>query len=336
MRYRMLCVLVLSGLLCLPAAAQQEAEQQDELMQAIRSLSNAMSEARDDEESVKLLSEFLEKNPDTKYTGSVLDAAAYYLRDKLNDHDWAIEFVKEHLPKISDQENLKSSKVVLAGLYNVPAYREELRKHVADLEQYGSLDVRQYGTLARAGFGAEDWDLVLDLYGPALEAASPEAIGEAYRDAPEETIKERSEDATVNVEIYRSWALANTGKLDQAVEIFESAGDKVGYNYFGAPDNELYLYWGKALMMKGDDRGALEKLLPIALWDENEEAMEAVKKIHGANGGSEGRFEEYINEKRLEHAKQIESFSAVDYDGTEHKSKKLMGKATLVAFWFPT
>lgn len=336
MRYRLLFVLVLSGLLCLPAAAQEEAEQQDELLQAVRSLSNALSDANDDEEAVKRLSDFLEKYPDTKYTAPVLDAAAYYLSEKMSDHDWAIEFVQGHLPKITDQENLKSSKVVLAGLYNVPALRDELRWQVADLEQYGRLSVRQYGVLGKAAFGAEDWDLVFELCGPALEAASPEAMREAYPDAPEETIEERSEEAIVNIEIQRSWALANTGKLDQAIKIFESAKDRVDYNYFGAPDNGLYVYWGKALMMKGDDDAALQKLLPVALWNEDKEAMEAVEKIHGANGGSEEQFEEYINEKRLEHARQIETFSAADYDGKQHKSKKLMGKATLVAFWFPT
>jgi hypothetical protein len=138
------------------------------------------------------------------------------------------------------------------------------------------------------------------------------------------------------VDILRGWALANTRAVDEALATFESASKRVEVNYFGIPRNELHLFWGKTLMMKGDNEAALDKLLMSALWAENEDAVEAVRKLHGSDESREEEFEQYLYEQRLKRAKAMKSFAAVDYTDTRRESKDLTGKVTLVAFWFPT
>ena len=59
-------------------------------------------------------------------------------------------------------------------------------------------------------------------------------------------------------------------------------------------------------------------------------------EIFEKNGGSEDGFDQYLYENRVKHARTIDSFAAEDYEGNKHESKDLMGKVTLVAFWFPT
>jgi tetratricopeptide (TPR) repeat protein len=334
--YRVLLALLLPALLSLSAAAQQDTSKEDPVRTAVRSLSDALSEVKSDSQAVVLLENFLEDYPDTKYTSSVLDAVVYYERDEMGDGDMAIAIVKKHIPQIKDQENLKSSLVVLAGAYNAPRYKTELREQVKELEGYGPLSYQQYDALINAAFGAEDWDLALDLCTPAGDTATPEAVKADYPEAPEETIKERSEARAVDVDVYKGWGLANTGKVDQAISLFESSAGRVNFNYFGVPDNQLYLYWGQTLLKKGDKEKALEKLLPLALWDGDDDALKTVREIYEDNGGSAAAFDDYLLGERRRHARQMRTFSAVDYDDTMRESKDLMGKVTLVTFWFPT
>jgi len=335
-RYVILSVLVLSLAACFTADAQENASEQEKLTADIRALSDALGDAADDREAVDLLQDFLVEYPDTRYTAPVLNAVVYYLRDELGDHDGAIAAVKAHIPKIKDKEHLKGAQVVLAGAYNAPRFKADLRRQVEKLNEYGPPAYGDYETLIEAAFGAEDWDLALELCVPAGEKASPEGVKGDYPDAPEETVAERSEARTVYVDICRGWALANTGESDEAVSIFESAGERVDRDYFGLPSNELHVYWGKTLMMKGDEEEALEKLLPAALWAENEDAVEAVREMHAVLEPNGEDFEDYLHRKRLESARPMESFEASDYSGELHDSKDLMGKVTLVSFWFPT
>jgi tetratricopeptide (TPR) repeat protein len=140
----------------------------------------------------------------------------------------------------------------------------------------------------------------------------------------------------VDLDVYKGWALANTGDAAQAFELFKSAQDRSDFDYFGLPDGMLYVYWGKALQQEGDLDAALAKLLPMALWGGSNSAVEAVKAIYESRGGDPADFEDYLFKERLATAKTMDSFSAADYNDNLQRSKDLMGKVTLVAFWFPT
>jgi tetratricopeptide (TPR) repeat protein len=303
---------------------------------AVKTLSAALSESQSDSASVELLKDFLVDYPDTKYTPAVLSAIAYYQGESMGDRDGAISFVRKHIDVLQDADHIRASKVVLAELYDKPEDRARLEPLARELVEAGGLSFNQYSSLITTALGAEDWKLALDVISPALATASPESVRADYPGTPDERVEERSRGRMVDLDVYKGWALANTGDAAQAFELFKSAQDRSDFDYFGLPDGMLYVYWGKALQQEGDLDAALAKLLPMALWGGSNSAVEAVKAIYESRGGDPADFEDYLFKERLATAKTMDSFSAADYNDNLQRSKDLMGKVTLVAFWFPT
>ncbi len=330
-----LVALTLSLVLAAPLSAQEPA-QDEELENAFDALRTALGNSESDANSVKLLKDFLDEHPDTKYTASALNAVAYYQGTSMGDRDGAIQYLKSHIASLEEEGNAVKSKAVLASLYDEPSYSQELRTIVEEINGSEELSFRHYDTLITTAFGAQDWELALDLVGEAEEEATPERVAEDYPQADEETIAERSRGRTLDLDVYEGWALANTGSRKEALGIFESAGDRSELDYFGVPDGMLNVYWGKTLLMTGEEDAAVDKLLPMVLWAESETAREAIEEIYKSRNGGDDGFEDYLFEQRLKHARKMDKFSAVDYEGKEHDSEDLMGKVTMVAFWFPT
>jgi len=328
--------LTTSGIALVLLAAVPACTAQDKLEEDIKALSTALGDAESDEQSVQLLKDFLKEHPDTKYTAPVLDAIAYYQGSSLGDREGAAEFIAKHIELLEDQTTIRNSKVVLAGLYGAPKHREKLRELSEQLLEAGGLTYHNFATLIDASFGAEDWELALELVEPAKKTSTLEAVKGDYPNATDEKAEERSRLRASDLAAYEGWALANTGETAKAIELFERADEGVRRNYFDVPDGMVNVYWGRTLMMKGEAEAALEKLLPSALWAANEDAVEAAREIYLAQGGSPEDFEDYLFEKRLETAKEIDDFTAADYEGRDHSSKDLMGRVTLLAFWFPT
>lgn len=323
--------LFLALFLAAPVTAQDE-----DIESALETLRTALGDSESDSTSVSLLKEFLGEYPDTKYTGPVLGAIAYYQGEAMGDHPGAIAYIEAHIATLEDQDNIKASKIVLGDMYDTPEYKDRLKALVAELDGFGDLRFNDYTSLIFSAFGTEDWELAGRLVGPAKDRSTPDAVKEDYPDAPEEKVAERSAGRLLDLDVYEGWALANTGGRDEAIELFQSAQDRAKADYFGVPEGMLNVYWGKTLMLAGDNDGALEKLLPMALWGGSETAVKAVKEIFEQNGGTEAGFDDYLFENRVRHARAMDSFAAVDYKGAGHESKDLMGKVTLIAFWFPT
>ncbi len=326
-----LIALTLSLVLAAPLSAQDE-----ELENALDALRTALGDSESDANSVKLLKDFLKEYPDTKYTASALNAVAYYQGTSAGDRDGAIDYVKSHIASLEVEDQIVKSKVVLASLYDEPSYTQELRTIVEEINGSEELSFRHYDTLINTAFGAQDWELALDLVDEAEEEATPEEVAEDYPDADEETVAERSQGRILDLDVYEGWALANTGSHKEALGIFESAEERSELDYFGVPDGMLNVYWGKTLLMTGEEDGAVDKLLPVVLWAESESARDAMEEIYESRNGSDDGFEDYLFEQRLKHARKMDKFSAADYEGKNHDSEVLMGKVTLVAFWFPT
>lgn len=330
-RYLTPLLLVISLAFAAPAFAQD-----DDLEKAVQSLRTELGDSESDAASAEILKKFLVEFPDTKYTASVLGAIGYYQGEAGDDPAGAIAFIEGHIAKLEDADHIKGSKVVLAGMYDAPEYAEQLRSVVGELNKMGDLSFRNYTTLIFSAFGTEDWSLALDLLEPATQTAEPEGVRGDYPDADDETVAKRSEDRLLDLDVYRGWALANTGDHKEALDLFESAGERAELDYFDTPEGMLNIYWGKTLMMKGDSEGALEKLLPMTLWAGSESAEKAVKELFEKGGGCADDFDDYLYKNRLKHAREIDDFAAADYEGQRHESDTLMGKVTLVAFWFPT
>ncbi len=315
----------------LPGFAEEE-----NVEDAIKTLSAALSESQSDSNSVALLQDFLSKYPDTKYTAAVLSAMAYYKGESMGDRNGVIPLIKKYIGTLTDPDHIRASKVVLAELYNTPEDRGRLEPLARELVESGGLSFRQYSTLITTAISAEDWKLALDIVEPALSTASPESVQADYPEAPEKTVQERSRGRMADLDAYKGWALANTGDTASALGLFKSAEEQSSSDYFDVPDGMLDYYWGRTLQMEGDLDGAIAKLLPMALWGSSESAVGAVKAIYEQKGGDPEAFDDYLFKERLEKAKKMDSFSATDYDGKVRQSKDLMGKVTLVAFWFPT
>jgi tetratricopeptide (TPR) repeat protein len=334
MARQMSLIVLVSAVLLLVSVPVFAAEENVE--DAVKALSTALGESQSDANSVELLKNFLAEYPDTKYTAAVLSAIGYYQGESMDDRDGAISFIKSYIGKLQDEDHIRASKVVLAELYDRPEDSARLEPLARELVEAGRLSFDDYSTLIRSALGAEDWKLALDVIGPALATASPESVKADYPQASDERVQDRSRGRMVDLDVYKGWALANTGDADLALELFKSAENRSDFDYFGMPDGMVYVYWGKALQMEGDLDGALAKLLPMALWGGSDSAVEAVKAIYEKKGGEPEAFDDYLFKERLATAKTMDPFSATDYDGTVRQSKDLMGKVTLVAFWFPT
>jgi hypothetical protein len=330
-RYVTLLALMLAILAAVPVSAQDE-----ELEKAVGSLRTELGDSETDAQSAGILKNFLKEFPDTKYTASVLNAIAYYQGEAGGDHAGALAFVEAHIAKLEEEDHINGSKVVLAGLYDSPEYAGQLRAVVEELGDDADLSFRNYTNLIFSSFGAEQWDLALELLEPAVKTASSEAVREDYPDASDEIVEERSASRMLDLGVYRGWALANTGGQDKALKLFESAAKRSEVDYFGVPEGMVNVYWGKTLVMKGESEAALDKLLPMALWAGSESAKDAVMELFEKGGGCEEDFDHYMLEQRVKHARSMDSFAAKDYEAVTHQSKDLMGKVTLVAFWFPT
>jgi hypothetical protein len=330
-RHLTLFVLALAIWLAAPVSAQDE-----ELEKAVGELRVALGDSESDAASVDILKGFLKEFPETKYTAPVLNAIAYYQGEAGEDHDGALAFVEGHIATLAEQDHIKASKIVVAGMYDKPEHQDKLRAVVAELNGMGDLRFRDYTSLVFSAFGAEQWDLAHELIEPARSLSTVEAVKGQYPEAEDETIEERSADRMLDLDVYKGWASANTGDHNAALELFKSADGRAKRDYFNTPEGMLNVYWGKTLMMTGDSKGALDKLLPMALWTESKTAEEAVMELFEKDGGCLDDFDHYLYENRVKHARIMDDFAAVDYKDTRHESKDLMGKVTLVAFWFPT
>jgi tetratricopeptide (TPR) repeat protein len=328
--------IALAVALALAVPAPSSAQLDREVQEALTSLKKALAEAETPEASLTALTAFLDKYPDTPLTRAVLGGVARVLVEQIGDRDRAAKLIKAYMDKFQSEESIKGANIILASVYGTPRFKEELRAQVQLIKQYEDLDFSDLDALVRAAVGAEEWDLALELCDSAAAAATEEAVRRSYPDASEEKIREGSRRRTAEVTMYRGWARANKGEFEAALKAFESASSGIELNYFGTPNNDLYLYWGKTLFMEGRNEDALQKLLPVALWRNDDEALDAVRTLFLESGGAEEDFESYIHRKRLETAKGIAGFTAQGYDGRARSLDDMMGKVTLVAFWFPT
>jgi len=132
------------------------------------------------------------------------------------------------------------------------------------------------------------------------------------------------------------WARANLGDVEQALSDFSKADALVSRSYFGTGDYNLNLYWGQALLMKGDPRAAAEKLAADALVMQDEKAFAALKQAYAALQGGEAGFDAYAADLHRSMAKSVGDFELADYAGKRHRLSDLRKEVTLLAFWFPT
>ncbi len=297
---------------------------------------DADGKTEDPEEKAALWLAFLERNPSTGYTVGTLQylATEYYMGLK-NDPDAAIAFVKIKLSHLRDPELNAEGQRLLIELLGEAGRSEELRELVRKLEREAEFVVEDDESVYRAAIAAENWELARE-------------FSEAAADKLVETLEdpEFDESEVESVEMQRSaallslaWAKSNLGEDDEALALFEEAGKTAQFDYTGFsgwPTQEFDLYYGKVLLKTGRVKEAISRLGPQGVILGDPAAMEVLAEAYKAETGSSDGFTDFVEETRHRIARELPDFKVFDYDGEEVDSADLNGKATLLAFWFPT
>jgi hypothetical protein len=323
---------VICGLMATPAPAQDD----DPVLAAAEA---AFEAAATDEARLAVVQKFLQQHPDHPQIGMVVRVGADLLSGAMNDPDAAVDLVETQLAKIGNAESKRQIQEILLDLYGRPGHADKLPALVADMYDPQAMTYVDHLTVIRAAAEAGAWPLV-DAH---CEAAAPAATSEAFRaDYPDrEYSAEEIEAAGRNrqglLRTFAGWSAANRGDPAGAEAEFRAARELVRKNYFGLPDNELYRYWGRALVAQGKHDEGLEMLALAAIYGADYAADEAAREAFAALGRRPEAYDDYLWQVRLDHAPRIDDFTAVDYDGESRSFAGLRGKkATLLAFWFPT
>ena len=324
-----LCAFLLSGFTL---------KQDDELKKAIDQAQAALQKAKTAKERADIARGLLAKYPEFKYTADALQIVVAYEFDEKGDLDGAIAFVKEIYSKLKDPQIKVNTRNVLLDLYGNPGKSRELEALAEKITKHEDVKFTDHLTVIRAGVKAEHWDLVLKHAEAGKPFATPEAYRKQYPDSnlSEKRIQESGKHRKGLLGAYKGWALANKNMHKEAIAAFETAKKSTRFTYLGAPDSDLYLYWGKTLMMAGDHEGAMKKLAPTALFGANKDAMKAMEKAYSSHPGNGGDYDAFVHKLRAEYAPTMSDFTGINYDDKKQTYESLKGKVTLVAFWFPT
>ena len=293
--------------------------------------------AETDEERLPISLKFLEDCPESKYTGLVLQAVVNIIGNKRGDYDGAIDYALDIRGKVSDPEIAVSVDKQLLNLYGNAKRIDDVRDLAMRLEKQGSLKYTDHLSVIEYAIDCEAWDLVQDHFAAAEPLANAETFRADYpnNDYSDEELEIAGRNRVGLLYTYSGWAKVNTGEVEDGLSEFAQAEGLLRRSYFGFPDNELYFYWGKALLDDGDARGAIKKLASAALFCGQEEAVEPLKQAFLATGGREDGFDEFLWSQRLALAKTIDDFSLPDYNGNRLRFADLRGKVTLLNFWNP-
>lgn len=297
---------------------------------------DAFDRAEDPEEKAALWLAFLERNPSTGYTVGTLQylATQYYMGLK-NDPDAAIAFVKVKLSHLQDPEMGAEGQRLLIELLGEVGRSEELSELVRRLERENEFVVDDDEAVYTAAIAAENWELASEFSEVAARKLAEELKDPELDESEVESVEMQRSAALLSL----AWAKSNLGEDDEALALFEQAGKSAQFDYTGFsswPTQEFDLYYGKALLKSGKAKEAISRIGPKAVILGDIVAMDVLAEAYQADTGSADSFTEFVEKTRHQIARNLPDFKVFDYNGSEVDSADLKGKATLLAFWFPT
>ncbi len=290
------------------------------------------------EEKLAFTKKFLDEFPESDRTASALDAVYYYQAEDLGDVTGAVEYIDAVRGKIKDPEIARAADKELVYVYGESRMFPRMIEVADRLSADGVLDFSDHWNMIESATKAQDWELARRYCDKAGSLATAEAYRKEHADENltdddvDKGVKKRTGMLLVN----GGWARANQGEVDQALADFAKADPLVGHSFFDTAEYNLNLYWGEALLMKGDHRAAAEKLAADALVMRDERALTDLKKAYVGVNGSEKGFDEYAARMHRKIAKDVGDFELADYHGNRHTLGDLRGRVTLLTFWFPT
>ena len=306
--------------------------------EAYRLIGELYENEASDEAKLAATVEFLEAYPDSEHTVGLIGDIFYFKGELAGDWEGAVEFAEQIRSAVADPEIAASFDQRLISWYGRAGEKAKMLSMANRIEQEGTIRFGDYFNVIEHAVSMEDWALAREYCAKAEPKANAATWRAEWPD--EEATDERAEEAGLNRQgmllVKDSWARANLGDVDGAVDGFARADEIIDRSYVGIPGYDLNLNWGKALMMKGDAEGAMEKFAPDALIVGNDEAAAALRQAYAQAFGSEDGYATWFCRKRLEIAKKTEDFELADASGARHRFDVLRGEVTLLNIWSST
>jgi hypothetical protein len=316
------------------AANAQEANEMDTFFNELEARYTA---APDDQAKLDICKEALTKYPESDYTMMLLDLAKMHSVD-LDQLDDYIPLAENTQERVEDPRLKSKIERLLLETFGQAKNLDKLNRTAERLAGGDEKDFNLYYDLVRAYTDAEQWGPVLSYADKGGSFATAEAYKKDYpdREMSTEELTSRGNNRKGLLLTYSGWAKANTGRPVDALKDFETAEPLVHVTYMGYSYGKLDYFWGLTLMQSGLLDDALQRLSPLAIFGEDEDAQEAMKKTYINKNGSDSNYDEFIKQQRRKYSRQIDDFSLAGYDGGRLQLSSLKGKVIVVTFWFPT
>lgn len=295
--------------------------------------------AETNSERLEIMQTFLNDYPQHEKAGFVTENAVRILVDSMDNYHGAIKLAQKQLAAAGDSEVKPEIQDILIELYGRPGFADDLAQMVAQRYDFQTMIYTEHLAVLRAATKAEAWIMVDKYAQQATPLATPDAFRAAYpeREFTDEYIQEAGQNRQGLLKTFTGWAAANLGDEKRAKQDFKAASSLVRKNFFGLPDNDLYLYWGQSQIRFGEPDQGQEKLALLGIFGANSAAAEKARKTYLESGKTEAQYEKFIWNLRQKHSVKMVDFKAVGYQGDSPSYNQLKGKkATLLAFWFPT
>ena len=253
------------------------------------------------QDRVNLTKKFLDNYLESDRTAGALDAIFYYQGIEMDDPAGAVRYAETVRAKISDPGVAREVDRKLVAFYGESGMAAKMKTLANQLAAAGALDFGDHWNVIEGAVKAEDWELVRDYCARAGELANAETIRaeRSNREYTEREIETAVNDRVGKLMVKDAWARANQGEVDEALAAFAKANRMVPRFYFDIPEYDLYVYWGNALLKKGDFEAAVDFFADNALIMQNEDAMTGLKAAYaGIHGSGEG-FEPWSDDLHL-------------------------------------
>jgi hypothetical protein len=291
-----------------------------------------------DEAKLAATVEFLEAYPESEHTAGLVGDIFYFKGELAGDWEGAVEFAEQIRSDVVDPEIAADFDQRLISWYGRAGAKAKMLSLANRLEQEGTIRFGDYFNVIEHAVAMEDWARAREYCAKAEPKANAATWRAEWPDV--EATDERAEAAGLNRQgmllVKDSWARANTGDIDGALDGFARADEIVDRSFIGIPGYDLNLYWGRASMMKGDAEGAMDKFAPDALIVGDDDAAAALRQAYAMVNGSEDGYAAWSCRKRLAIAKTVDDFELSDSSGARHRFDVLRGEATLLNIWSST
>ena len=307
----------------------------DQAYERVRAERQVMDSA---DERVAITKAFLDEYPESHHTASAIDVVYYYQATELDEKTGALTYAEAVRARINDPDIAREVDKLLIGYYGEAGMATKMVELADRVAVAGALDFNDHWNVIEGAAKAGDWKLVRDYCAHARKMTNAGAIRAGYPDydLSEEELEEAVNHRAGMLLVKDGWARANQGQVDEALADFAEADHLISRYYFDLPEYELYVYWGRTLMMKGDFEAAIERLATQGLIMRNEEALAVLKEAYVGMHGSESGYEEYADELHRSIARPIDDFEMADYEGNRRRFSDLRNDVTLLTLWFPT